>query len=148
MLLVTCMMMGCEAETRFKTHVMVIIPDPMLVQSVLECINRVGIDHVLWQGISWNHNLMWEEWLVYCLLGHWNVQFHWMSSQFVWLGYWCEEQTVVNGCHSTRHTLNRVMSWLCDDLTMTTHTRSFYGSSEFCPGLPGWAGTRNVKPRR
>jgi len=23
-------------------------------------------------------------------------------------------------------------------------TQSFYGSSGFCPGLPGWAGTRKV----
>ena len=27
-----------------------------------------------------------------------------------------------------------------------THTQSFYCSSGICPGLPGWAGTRKVKP--
>jgi len=26
--------------------------------------------------------------------------------------------------------------------------QSFYSSSGFCPGLPGWAGTRNAKPGR
>ena len=29
-----------------------------------------------------------------------------------------------------------------------THTQSFYCSSGICPGLPGWAGTRKVKPGR
>ena len=28
------------------------------------------------------------------------------------------------------------------------HTQSFYCSSGICPGLPGWAGTRKVKPVR
>jgi len=27
-----------------------------------------------------------------------------------------------------------------------TYTQSFYGTSGFCPGLPGWASTRKVKP--
>jgi len=30
----------------------------------------------------------------------------------------------------------------------THNTQSFYCSSGFCPGLPGWAGTRKVKPGR
>ena len=29
-----------------------------------------------------------------------------------------------------------------------THTQPFYCSSGICPGLPGWAGTRKVKPGR
>ena len=29
-----------------------------------------------------------------------------------------------------------------------THTQPFYCSSEICPGPPGWAGTRKVKPGR
>jgi len=29
-----------------------------------------------------------------------------------------------------------------------THTQPFYCSAEICPGLPGWAGTRKVKPGR
>jgi len=29
-----------------------------------------------------------------------------------------------------------------------THTQPFYCSSEICLGLPGWAGTRKVKPAR
>ena len=29
-----------------------------------------------------------------------------------------------------------------------THTQLFYCSSGICPGPPGWAGTRKVKPRR
>ena len=29
-----------------------------------------------------------------------------------------------------------------------THTQPFYCSSGICPGPPGWAGTRKVKPRR
>jgi len=29
-----------------------------------------------------------------------------------------------------------------------THTQLFYGSSGFCPGLPGSAGSRKVKPGR
>jgi len=27
-----------------------------------------------------------------------------------------------------------------------THTQPFYCSSGICPGPPGWAGTRKVKP--
>jgi len=30
----------------------------------------------------------------------------------------------------------------------TQHTQSFYCSSGICPGPPGWAGTRKVKPGR
>jgi len=29
-----------------------------------------------------------------------------------------------------------------------THTQPFCGSLGFCPRLPGWAGTRKVKPGR
>ena len=29
-----------------------------------------------------------------------------------------------------------------------THTQPFYCSSGICPGPPGWAGTRKVKPGR
>jgi len=29
-----------------------------------------------------------------------------------------------------------------------THTQPFYCSSGICPGQPGWAGTRKVKPGR
>jgi len=28
------------------------------------------------------------------------------------------------------------------------HTQLFYGSSGFCPGLPGWPGARKVKSRK
>jgi len=28
------------------------------------------------------------------------------------------------------------------------HTQPFCGPLGFCPGLPGWAGTRKVKPGR
>jgi len=31
-------------------------------------------------------------------------------------------------------------------LSVATHTQLFYCSSGICPGLPGWAGTRKVKP--
>jgi len=30
----------------------------------------------------------------------------------------------------------------CHQLITTTTTRIVYGSSGFCPGLPGWAGTK------
>jgi len=29
-----------------------------------------------------------------------------------------------------------------------THTQPFYSPLGFCPGLPGWADTRKVKPGR
>jgi len=29
-----------------------------------------------------------------------------------------------------------------------THTQPFYCSSGICPGPPGWAGTRKIKPGR
>ena len=35
-----------------------------------------------------------------------------------------------------------------DALTTHTHTQPFYCSSGICPGPPGWAGTRKVKPGR
>jgi len=35
----------------------------------------------------------------------------------------------------------------CPKIIIThTHTQPFYGSLGFCPGLPGWAGTRKAKP--
>jgi len=36
----------------------------------------------------------------------------------------------------------------CDISHTHTHTQLFYCSSGICPGLPGWAGTRKVKPGR
>jgi len=35
-----------------------------------------------------------------------------------------------------------------DHLHTHTHIQSFYCSSGICPGLPGWSGTRKVKPGR
>jgi len=32
--------------------------------------------------------------------------------------------------------------------SMHTHTQPFYGPLGFCPELPGWAGTRKIKPGR
>ena len=35
---------------------------------------------------------------------------------------------------------------ICWEIHTHTHTQSFYGFSGLCPGLPGWAGTRKLKP--
>ena len=41
------------------------------------------------------------------------------------------------------------MSYVLHTHTHThTHTQPFYCSAGICPGLPGWAGTRKVKPGR
>ena len=63
-----------------------------------------------------------------------------------------------NSANYTSHDTVKTMYWLvfsCDNVweMMTfckihTHTQPFYCSSGICPGPPGWAGTRKVKPRR
>jgi len=41
----------------------------------------------------------------------------------------------------------RSLNILCQ-ISTHTHTQPFYCSSGICPGLPGWAGIRKVKPGR
>ena len=54
--------------------------------------------------------------------------------------------------HTHTHTHTCFMAlWILSRITRyqkQTHTQPFYCSSEVCPGPPGWAGTRKVKPGR
>jgi len=63
-----------------------------------------------------------------------------------------EEATVGTG---TRSGLHDWTLWEGGNYTLAhthtcthTHKQPFYGPLGFCPGLPGWAGTRKVKPGR
>jgi len=43
---------------------------------------------------------------------------------------------------------NKLCNILVCPYDMDTHTQPFYCCSGICPGPPGWAGTRKVKPGR
>jgi len=49
---------------------------------------------------------------------------------------------------TSKHTVLRDSAHWSYGTHTHTHTQPFYCSSGICPGLPGWAGTRKVKPAR
>jgi len=54
---------------------------------------------------------------------------------------------VLTDISSTTHLVVMQHNALFNFKSHTHTTQPFYGHLEFCLGLPGWAGTRKVKPK-
>jgi len=61
---------------------------------------------------------------------HISYSFNWQNRKFSMKLYHVKEKVILPVTHTH------------------THTQPFYCSAGICPGLPGWAGTRKVKPER
>jgi len=90
-----------------------------------------------------------EETSTHSHLSRSSIALYLLHPSTMWQRYTKNKHIIITAFYQYHsHVLQQYLS-KCGPLSKTrhkTHIQSFYCSSGICPGLPGWAGARKVKP--